>query len=68
MRLFNKIKNGLVKTRKNMISSIENLLNSFTKIDEDLLEELEEVLILSDIGAQTSALIISKLIHPNSYF
>jgi len=61
VRLFNKIKNGLVKTRKNMISSIENLLNSFTKIDEDLLEELEEVLILSDIGAQTSALIISKL-------
>lgn len=61
MRLFSKIKSGLEKTKKNMLGSIESLLNSFTKIDDDLLDELEEVLILSDIGAQTSSLIISLL-------
>ena len=61
MRLFEKIKNGLAKTREGMRNGIDSLLNSFTKVDEDLLEELEEVLILSDIGAATSQLIISKL-------
>ena len=61
MRLFEKIKNGLAKTRDGMRSSIEGLLNSFTKIDEDLLEELEEVLILSDIGVTTSQFIVSEL-------
>jgi len=61
LRLFEKIKNGLAKTRDGMRSSIEGLLNSFTKIDEDLLEELEEVLILSDIGVTTSQFIVSEL-------
>jgi len=61
LRLFEKIKNGLAKTREGMRNGIDSLLNSFTKVDEDLLEELEEVLILSDIGAATSQLIISKL-------
>ncbi len=61
MRLFEKIKNGLAKTRAGMRSSIDSLINSFTKIDEDLLDELEEVLILSDIGAVTSQNIISAL-------
>lgn len=44
-----------------MISRIERLLGAFTKIDEDLFEELEETLIMSDIGAQTSAEICDKL-------
>ena len=61
MRLFEKIKSGLAKTRAGMKNSIDSLVNSFTKIDEDLLDELEEVLILSDIGAVTSQNIISKL-------
>ena len=61
MRLFEKIKSGLAKTRDGMRNSIDSLVNSFTKIDEDLLDELEEVLILSDIGAVTSQNIISRL-------
>ena len=61
MRLFDKIKNGLAKTRAGMKNSIDSLINSFTKVDEDLLDELEEVLILSDIGAETSAKIIEEL-------
>ena len=44
-----------------MKKGIDSLINSFTKIDDDLLDELEEILILSDIGAQTSQVIISKL-------
>lgn len=61
MRLFDKIKAGLEKTRNGMKNSIENIVNSFTKIDDDLLDELEEVLILSDIGVNTSQQIITKL-------
>lgn len=61
MRLFDKIKAGLAKTRDGMKRGIDSLINSFTKIDDDLLDELEEILILSDIGAQTSQDIISKL-------
>ncbi len=61
MRLFEKIKSGLAKTRAGMKNSIDGLINSFTKVDEDLLDELEEVLILSDIGAVTSQNIIAQL-------
>lgn len=58
---FAKIKAGLSKTRNNIISSVENVLSAFTKIDEDLYEELEEVLIMADIGVETSLYIIEKL-------
>ena len=58
---FAKIKAGLSKTRNNIISSVENVLSAFTKIDEDLYEELEEALIMSDIGVETSLYIIEKL-------
>lgn len=61
MRLFEKIKSGLAKTRAGMRSSIDSLINSFTRVDEELLDELEEVLILSDIGAVTSQNIIAQL-------
>ena len=61
MGFFDKIKKGLSKTREEMKNNIESIINSFTKIDEDLLDELEEVLILSDIGVETSGIIISKL-------
>ncbi|MEE1280576.1 MAG: signal recognition particle-docking protein FtsY [Oscillospiraceae bacterium] len=61
MRFFEKIKQGLAKTREGMKNSIESIINSFTRIDDDLLDELEEVLILSDIGAATSQEIISQL-------
>lgn len=59
--LFSKIKEGLNKTRNNIISGVENVLKSFVKIDEDLFEELEEALIMSDIGVETSVAIIDEL-------
>ena len=58
---FAKIKAGLSKTRNNIISSVENVLSAFTKIDEDLYEELEEAIIMADIGVETSLYIIEKL-------
>lgn len=58
---FAKIKAGLSKTRNNIISSVENVLSAFTNIDEDLYEELEEALIMADIGVETSLYIIEKL-------
>ena len=58
---FAKIKAGLSKTRNNIISSVENVLSAFTKIDEDLYEELEEALIMADIGVETTLYIIEKL-------
>lgn len=61
MRFFEKIKQGLEKTRLGMKNKIDSILNSFTKIDDDLLDELEEILILSDIGVATSGQIIESL-------
>lgn len=58
---FAKIKSGLSKTRNNILSSVDNVLKSFVKIDEDLFEELEEALIMADIGVETSLYIIEKL-------
>lgn len=58
---FGKIKSGIAKTREAIFSNVEGVLNSFTTIDEDLFEELEEVLILSDIGVETSTYIIEQL-------
>ena len=54
MGFFEKLKAGLKKTKDSMMGKIERLLHSFTKIDEDLFEELEETLITSDIGVVTS--------------
>lgn len=56
-----KIREGLRKTKDGFVSRIEEIINSFTKIDEDFFDELEETLILSDIGAQTSAEICEEL-------
>ena len=61
VNFFQKIISGLDKTRKNIIGNIENVLKGFTKIDEELYEELEEALILADIGVDTSLEIISVL-------
>ena len=58
---FEKLKNGLKKTKDDFMSKLELLMNSFTKIDEDFFDELEETLILSDIGAETSMQICDKL-------
>jgi len=61
MGFFEKLKNGLRKTKESMMGRIERLLHAFTKIDEDLFEELEETLILSDIGVNTSVKICDKV-------
>ncbi|MGN0610389.1 MAG: signal recognition particle-docking protein FtsY [Ruminiclostridium sp.] len=61
MGLFEKLKNGLKNTKDALASKITGVINSFTKIDEDFFEELEETLILSDIGAVTSANICESL-------
>ena len=59
--IFARIKSGLEKTRRNISENIENVLKKFTKIDDDLFDELEEALILADIGVQTSSGIIDKV-------
>ena len=56
-----RLREGLKKTKDGFVNKVELLINSFTKIDEDFFDELEETLILSDIGAETSADICDKL-------
>jgi fused signal recognition particle receptor len=61
MGLFSKIKEGLKKTRDNVIGQIDSMLKSFTKIDEELFEELEELLVMGDVGVSTAQDICGKL-------
>lgn len=61
MGFFEKIAEGIRKTRDSMMGKVNSLLNSFTKIDEDFFEELEETLIMCDIGVQTSVDICGEL-------
>ncbi len=61
MGFFDKLKNGLNKTKKSFDEKINNVFSSFRKVDEDFLEELEEILIMSDIGMDTSVKIINNL-------
>lgn len=61
MGLFSKIKAGLKKTSSGFLEKVGSVLSTFTKIDEELFEELEETLILCDIGAQTSLKICDVL-------
>jgi len=57
----NKTKKGLEKTRKSFSEKLNSLLSSFRNVDEEFFEELEEVLILSDIGTDTSLYLIDQL-------
>ena len=61
MGFFDKLKQGLGKTRDSLNDKINRVFSNFRKVDEDLLEELEEILIMSDIGVETATEIISKL-------
>ena len=61
MGFFDKLKNGMGKTKNNFDEKINNVFKSFRKVDEDFLEELEEILIMSDIGVDTSVKIINNL-------
>ena len=61
MGFFDKIKAGLSKTRTSLIESVNSVISSFTKIDSDLIEELEEILIMADIGYECSEKICEEL-------
>ncbi len=61
MGFFDKLKKGLSKTKNSFEEKINNVFSTFRKVDEDLLEELEEVLIMSDVGVETSTKIINNL-------
>lgn len=61
MGFFDKLKQGLAKTKESINDKINNVFSNFRKVDEELLEELEEALIMSDMGVETSTQIISNL-------
>ena len=61
MGIFSKFKEGLKKTKDSMINKMHRVVNSFTKIDEELFEQLEETMIMSDIGVETSLEICNRL-------
>ena len=61
MGFFDKLKQGLTKTKESINDKINNVFSNFRKVDEELLEELEEALIMSDMGVETSTQIISNL-------
>ena len=61
MGFFNKLKQGLSKTKTSINEKINNVFSNFRKVDEELLEELEEALIMSDVGVETSTKIIAEL-------
>ena len=61
MGFFDKLKQGLTKTKESINDKINNVFSNFRKVDEELLEELEEALVMSDIGMETSVKIINNL-------
>ena len=61
MGFFDKLKQGLSKTKTSFEEKINNVFSNFRKVDEELLEELEEALIMSDVGVETSTKIIANL-------
>ncbi|MBQ2392307.1 MAG: signal recognition particle-docking protein FtsY [Clostridia bacterium] len=61
MGLFSKISQGLKKTRDSLMGAVNSVVSSFTKIDEELFEELEEILIMADTGVATAQKICNEL-------
>lgn len=61
MGFFDKLKKGLSKTKTSFNEKVNNVFKNFRKVDEELLEELEEALIMSDVGMETSMKIINNL-------
>lgn len=61
MGFFEKLKNGLSKTKTSFDEKINNVFSGFRKVDEELLEELEDALIMSDVGSETTLKIIDEL-------
>ena len=58
---FARLKEGLTKTRNNIVRGIDSLFNGFSAIDDDFYEELEEILIMGDIGVNATMEIVSRL-------
>ncbi len=61
MGFFDRLKEGLAKTKNSLFKQVDNLFKSFVKVDEDMLEELEELLIISDVGVNSTEKIIDTL-------
>lgn len=61
MSFFEKLKLGMSKTRKNIAEKLSGVFSMFTRVDEELLEELEETLILCDLGVNTATSVIAQL-------
>lgn len=61
MGLFDKLKSGLAKTKNNFVEKIDRTFAAFGKVDDELFDELEETLVLADIGMSTTEVILSKL-------
>ena len=61
MGIFQKIRDGLKKTRDSLMKGLRRMLGSFTKIDEELFEQLEETMIMGDMGAETAVQICDEL-------
>ena len=59
--LFDRLKQGLSKAKQGITDRVDQVLKSYTKVDEDLLEEIEEILITADVGVDTTMSIIDKL-------
>ncbi|MDE7285328.1 MAG: signal recognition particle receptor subunit alpha, partial [Lachnospiraceae bacterium] len=58
---FSKLKEGLSKTRNNIVHGIDSVFSGFSSIDEDFYEELEEILIMGDIGVNATSDILDRL-------
>ena len=61
MGIFKKINFGLRKTRNNVSGAIDNVLDSYTSIDQELFDELEEALVMGDVGVTTASEITLRL-------
>ncbi len=61
MGFFDRLKAGLAKTKNALFKQVDNLFKSFVKVDEELLEELEELLIMADVGVNSTEAIIERL-------
>ena len=61
MGLFSKLKEGLTKTRNNIVKGIDSVFSGFSKIDDDFYEELEEILIMGDLGVRATENILETL-------
>ena len=61
MGFFEKLKSGLRRTKNALLGTVEQILRSFVKIDEDLFEELEEAMIMADVGVDTTEYILESL-------